>query len=87
MKQLIASIPKNRRETARISLDEFAGHQLVDLRLWFSPNAGSEPKPSPKGLSLDVKHLPALRAAIEEAERVARAAGLLELPGDRGGAG
>ena len=76
MKKLIATIAKNTRETVRVELDEYRGHQLLSVRVWFSDNAG-EARPSPKGLSVDVRHLPALRAALDDAEREARTAGLI----------
>jgi hypothetical protein len=33
--RLIAEIEKNSREQLRITLGEFKGHRLVDLRVWF----------------------------------------------------
>jgi len=76
MKQIIRDIEKNSREVVRVELDEFQGRQLVGARVWYTDKVG-ELKPTPKGLTLDVKHLPALRQAFVEAERQAREAGLL----------
>lgn len=75
MKQIICDIPKNAREVIRVELDEYEGHQLVAARIWYSDDGGL--KPTRKGLSVSVKHLTALREAIEKAEAEARAAGLL----------
>jgi hypothetical protein len=76
MKKIIADISKNGRETIRVELDEYNDAQLVSARVWFAGEDG-ELKPTRKGLSVAVKHLPALAAAFADAEREARAAGLL----------
>lgn len=76
MKKIIADISKNWRETVRVELDEYNDIQLVSARVWFADEDG-ELKPTRKGLSVAVKHLPALAAAFADAEREARAAGLL----------
>jgi hypothetical protein len=75
MKRVIRDIEKNSREIVRVELDEYQGKQLVSARVWFRD--GDTVKPSSKGLSIDVKHLPALRQAIDDAEAAAHAAGLL----------
>jgi len=76
MKKIIADISKNWRETVRVELDEYNDVQLVSARVWFA-GENNELKPTRKGLSVAVKHLPALAAAFADAEREARAAGLL----------
>jgi cation transport regulator ChaB len=75
MKKIIADIPKNTREVLRVELDEFSGRQLISARTWYRD--GDDLKPTAKGLSIDIKHLSALREAIAEAEAQAKAAGLL----------
>jgi hypothetical protein len=76
MKRLLRDIKKNARETLRVELDEFKGHQLVAARLWFDDGSG-ELKPTPKGLTIKVELLPDLIAALAAAEAAARDAGLL----------
>jgi hypothetical protein len=76
VKRLIKSIQKNGRETIRVELDEFEGRQLVAARIWYTDGEG-DLKPTRKGLTIAIRHLPAIREALEEAERVARKAGLL----------
>lgn len=66
----IAIIPKNAREELRISLDEFNGHELLNLRIWFHTGDG-EMRPTKKGVALKVALLPELLAALVEAEKVA----------------
>lgn len=75
MKQIIRDIPKNGRETIRVELVEFEGTQLVAARVWYVD--GDELRPTRKGLSLAIKHLPALVQALQQAERNAREAGIL----------
>jgi hypothetical protein len=74
MKRVVRDIQKNGREVLRVSLHEYRGHQLISARIWF--RNGEVLKPAPKGLSVDVRHLPALREALDEAERLARQEGL-----------
>lgn len=83
--RVIASIPKNRRETIRIEISEFKGQRLIGLRVWWAGEDG-EQHPSSKGLSTSIKNLPALARALAEAERVARELGLLrdDAAADRG---
>ncbi len=71
MKRIITDLVKNRRERIRIALDEYEGRQLVSVRTWYFDDNGAL-KPTPKGLSVDIRHLSALRQALHEAERVAR---------------
>ena len=76
--QLIAIIEKNKRDEIRIALDQFKGHHLVDVRVFADPYAREERVATKKGVSLAIAKLPELVAALQEAEREARAAGLLE---------
>jgi hypothetical protein len=78
----VCDIEKNGRETLRIELDEFQGRQLITARTCCTDKAGAL-KPTPKGLTVDVKRLSALRAAIEEPKRIAREAGLLPVEDPR----
>ena len=76
----IATIEKNRSEELRIALKEYEGHHYVDLRTYTEPYSdhGQGRVPTKKEVTLGVAKLPALIAAIREAEERARAAGLLK---------
>jgi Transcriptional Coactivator p15 (PC4) len=74
---VIAEWPKNARETIRISLSEYWGHAIVDCRQWYLGGDG-ELKPSPKGLTLALAHLPALAKGLADALKLACNAGLVE---------
>jgi hypothetical protein len=78
---------KNGREAVRVALDEFKGNPTVDLRVWWLDGKG-ELKPSRSGLTIGIRHLPALTAAINRAMRQALALGLVERLADdeQGGA-
>ena len=76
MDKLIATIPKNAREVVRVALSEFEGHPMFSARTYYDDGSG-EYLPGRNGINLKVAMLPALIAALQEAEAEARAAGLL----------
>ena len=79
MRKLISTIPKNGREEIRVALDEFetktATYDMVSVRVFYED--GGEYHPGRNGLNVRVELLPAIVAALREAETEARAAGLL----------
>ena len=81
--QIIARIPKNKRESVVVALDEFKGTQLVHVRQHYVDGQG-EDRPTTKGICLNVERLRELRAAIVAAEEEAERRGLL--PPQKGGA-
>jgi hypothetical protein len=76
----IGIVEKNSREHVVVSLSEFRGHQLVDVRVHASVNGVEERHPTKKGISINVERLPELIAVLQGAERKAIELGLL---GDR----
>lgn len=72
---IIAQIPKNKRETLQIDLSEYRGHQLLGLRLWIPNDEGDGLKPTSKGITIAVALLPAIRDALAKAEEEARRVG------------
>ncbi len=79
MKQHIRTIPKNAREQIRVVLDEFetkdATYNMVSVRVFYED--GREYRPGRNGLNVRVELLPAIVAALRDAETEARKAGLL----------
>ena len=76
--RIIALLEKNRTERLRVALDEFRGHQLLDLRVTVELSASSGIQtPTKKGVSLSVQLLPELRRALADAEAQARDLGWL----------
>ena len=74
---LIAEWRKNARESVRVTLDQFNGIDLIAQRVFYE-HAPGETRPSRKGLSLSVKHLPQLLESLRLAEAKARELGLIE---------
>jgi hypothetical protein len=72
---LIAEWPIKRGEIARVSIENYKGTWLISLRKWFEAD-DSQLRPG-KGISLSVKHLPRVSAAMEEALAEARNRGLI----------
>jgi len=75
--QGIAKIRKNQLEHIVVELTEFNGHDLVGLRVYRFVDGKNERIPTTKGITVSVRLLPEIRAALAEAEKQARAAGLL----------
>jgi hypothetical protein len=73
---LVATLPKNKTEELRVSLDHFNGHDLISLRVWFQSQDGDQ-HPGKSGLALRVQALPELIAALEKALAEADRRGLL----------
>jgi len=74
---VIAELEKSGRERVRVALDHYAGHDLIDIRISVQLTEGTGLwVPTKKGLSLRIAQLPALRAALADAEVRARAAGM-----------
>ena len=76
----IATIEKNRSEELRVALKEYKGRDYLDIRTFIEPYAdeGQGRVPTKKGITVPLDKLPELIAALQEAERQARAAGLLD---------
>jgi hypothetical protein len=74
----IAIVPKNALEEVRVSLSEFKGSHLVDVRVFadFDGTRG-EKKATKKGVALKVASLPELIKALEAARAEAERQGLL----------
>jgi hypothetical protein len=76
---VIAEWPRNGRELVRISLDRFNDRFTIDIRSWWRDTDGIF-RPSRGGLTLAVKHVPALADGLDKALRRAVVLGLVEEP-------
>ena len=63
---VIAEMDKNSREKLRVSLTEFNGQQLLDIRAFYS--SGGEMKPG-KGIAVRRDLVTSLRKALQAAEK------------------
>ena len=72
-------IPKGRGFAVRVTRDNYQGHEVVDVRVWFENRPGDPDtfRPTPKGASIPVRNLPALLAALNAAGADALQSGLL----------
>ncbi len=79
-KTVVHEFKKNERETVRTSVSEFAGRQVVDVRVWMPRSSDGVLVPCSKGLTIDQRLLPELVEATRCASvRVAGAAGVSTL--------
>jgi|SRR5450759_5497308 hypothetical protein len=78
---VIAEWDRNAREVIRVALDHYQGRHTVNFRVWY--HDGDVLKPGKSGITLSVKHLPAMADAMAKALDEARELGLLV---DDGGA-
>lgn len=69
MGEVIASFEKNSFEEVRISLTEFKGKDLIDLRVYYRPEDGEEMRPTKKGVTISPEKFPELKKAILELEK------------------
>lgn len=56
------AIPKNAREEIRVSVDEFKGHHLCNMRVWYRD--GEEHRPGKQGIALRLELVPQLIDAL-----------------------
>lgn len=70
MGEVIASFEKNSLEEVRVSLTEFKGKQLIDLRVYYQPEDGEEKRPTKKGITISPEKFPELKKAILALEKV-----------------
>jgi len=84
MNEVISQFTKNAVEEVRVSLTEYRGHKLIDLRVYYEPRDGGDRLPSKKGLTISVELFPELKKALDELETALIEKKLLEkeaLPG------
>ena len=72
----LGEIRKNATEKVVVSVNEFKGHQRVDLRVYFQPNVAKpdEYVPTKKGINLSAEMWKELKALIPEIDRALSAA-------------
>jgi hypothetical protein len=63
---IIAEWTINRRESVRVSVEQFKGIDLINIRKWFEAEDGSL-RPGKAGIALNIKHLPQLTEAMTKA--------------------
>jgi hypothetical protein len=69
MDELIAQFEKNATEVVRVSLTEYRGRKLVDVRVHYTDDEGQY-RPTKKGVSLSVDVYPDFKRAMLELEKI-----------------
>lgn len=69
MDELIAQFEKNATEVVRVSLTEFHGRKLIDMRVYYTDDKG-EFRPTRKGISLAVDGYTDFRTAVARLDKV-----------------
>lgn len=64
---LITEVEKNMKERIRVSIEEYRGHQFIDLRIYWQDDRG-EWKPSKKGIALNSETIGPVIEALKESE-------------------
>jgi len=64
--RIVAEIPRNRRETIRVTQESYHGHRFVQLRVWFKAEDG-EFRPGKSGIAIAPDKLDAAIAALQAA--------------------
>jgi hypothetical protein len=78
MSEVISQVTKNAREVVFLSLSEFKGHRLIDIRVHVPGDQEGDWVPTRKGVSLAVGLYPAFKEALVELEAALIAQGLLD---------
>jgi len=68
---IITEWDKSKRDGVRVTLDEYRGQPTIDIRVFYETGEGVR-RPSPKGITLGVRHLSSLAEATAQAEVKAR---------------
>jgi len=63
---VVAEWQKNSRETLRVRLDEYQGQAVICCRAWYT-SADGPLKAGRGGLTVSLRHLPALASALAQA--------------------
>ncbi len=82
MDEVVAKFEKNATEQVHVSLREYRGHQLIDLRVYYQAEDG-EWRPTKKGISLSVELFPELKQAITDLEKLLQERELIETVPER----
>ena len=69
MDEIIAQFEKNATEVVRVSLSEYRGHKLFDVRVYYSDDEGQY-KPTRKGVSLSVNLYTDFKRAMVALEKI-----------------
>ncbi|MCX5892999.1 MAG: transcriptional coactivator p15/PC4 family protein [Deltaproteobacteria bacterium] len=78
MSEVISQISKNAREVVFLSLSEFKGRKLIDIRVHVPGDQEGDWVPTRKGVSLAVTLYPAFKQGLAQLEKALIQQGLLD---------
>jgi hypothetical protein len=78
MSEVISQVAKNAREVVFLSLSEFKGHRLIDIRVHVPGDQEGDWVPTRKGVSLAVGLYPAFKQGLAHLEEALVQQGLLD---------
>jgi hypothetical protein len=78
MSEVISQVTKNARETVLLSLSEYKGHRLIDIRVHVPGDQEGDWVPTRKGVSLAVGLYPEFKKAMAQMEAALIQQGLLD---------
>ena len=78
MSEVISQISKNAREVVFLSLSEFKGRKLIDIRVHVPGDQEGDWVPTRKGVSLAVSLYPAFKQGLAQLEKALIKQGLLD---------
>lgn len=78
MSDIISQVTKNAREVIFLSLSEYKGHRLIDIRVHVPGDQEGDWVPTRKGVSIAVGLYPAFKQALAELEKAMIQQGLLD---------
>lgn len=67
--KLIATIDRSDRERVQIAVNEYKGRKYLDLRIFYTTDAGETWRPTQKGVTVSPEHLDILIDAVEESKK------------------
>jgi hypothetical protein len=76
---IVAQWERSANDTVMVKIDRFNGNIVIDIRAWWRSRNG-QLRAGRSGITMSVKHLPALACALTKAETIARQPGFLTEP-------
>jgi hypothetical protein len=76
VKRTVARWNRSKQEIVQIRIDEYGGRNTIDIRGWYKDKKG-DLRATPRGITLELRHVGQLAAGLKRAARIARKAGLV----------
>lgn len=67
--EFIRDIEKNKSEIIRVTIDEYKGEKLINIRVFFKDKDGNW-SPTKKGIAIRIEMFPKLKKVLDEVEEI-----------------